>query len=73
MSLHSKVWALTVSKDESTVVSGGADSFVTFWEDSTEEIERENETKREEVAQRFVSAICINTFIHTGPQRTRLR
>ncbi|KAF8588517.1 U3 small nucleolar RNA-associated protein [Ramaria rubella] len=47
-----KVWALAVSADESTVVSAGADSVVTFWQDSTEEVEREKETKRQEVALR---------------------
>lgn len=39
------------------VVSAGADSVVTFWHDSTEDIERENETKRQEVALRF-AAFC---------------
>jgi U3 small nucleolar RNA-associated protein 13 len=40
------VWALAVSSDERTIVSGAADSMVTFWEDCTEEQEREKETKR---------------------------
>lgn len=40
------MWALAVSSDERTIVSGAADSMVTFWEDCTEEQEREKETKR---------------------------
>lgn len=31
-----KIWALAVSSDEKTIVSAGADSVATFWEDSTE-------------------------------------
>lgn len=31
-----KVWALAVSSDEKTIVSAGADSVATFWEDSSE-------------------------------------
>lgn len=31
-----KVWALAVSADERTIVSAGADSVATFWEDSSE-------------------------------------
>lgn len=34
--LISQVWALAVSADEKTIVSAGADSVATFWEDSTE-------------------------------------
>ena len=44
------------------VISAGADSIVTFWQDSTEEIERENETKREDVALRFAPLLCIRLF-----------
>lgn len=43
------MWALAVSADESTIVSGAADSVVTFWEDCTEEQEREKESKRTEL------------------------
>ena len=32
----SQVWALAVSSDENTIVSAGADSVATFWEDATE-------------------------------------
>ncbi|KAI0066551.1 WD40 repeat-like protein [Artomyces pyxidatus] len=44
-----KVWALTVSKDSRTIISGAADSVVTFWEDCTEEQEAEKETARAEL------------------------
>jgi U3 small nucleolar RNA-associated protein 13 len=43
------VWALAVSADERIIVSGAADSVVTFWEDCTEEEEHEKETKRTEL------------------------
>jgi U3 small nucleolar RNA-associated protein 13 len=35
-------------------VSGAADSVVTFWEDCTEEHEVEKETKRTELALKYV-------------------
>ncbi|KAK4701048.1 U3 small nucleolar RNA-associated protein 13, partial [Phenoliferia sp. Uapishka_3] len=37
-----KIWALAVRNDEKEIVSGGADSVITFWEDvtETEELER---------------------------------
>ena len=44
-----KVWALAVSTDEQTVVSGAADSVVTFWEDCTEEQAQEKENQRAEL------------------------
>ena len=43
-----QVWALAISADERTIISGAADSVVTFWEDCTEEQERQKETKRAE-------------------------
>jgi U3 small nucleolar RNA-associated protein 13 len=43
------VWALAVSSDERTIVSGAADSVVTFWKDCTEEDEAEKEAKRTEM------------------------
>ena len=43
------MWALAISTDESTIVSGAADSLVTFWEDCTEEQEHQKETKRAEL------------------------
>ncbi|KAF5388476.1 hypothetical protein D9757_004719 [Collybiopsis confluens] len=49
-----KVWALAISTNQRTIVSGAADSVVTFWEDCTEEEEQEKETRREEMALKFV-------------------
>jgi U3 small nucleolar RNA-associated protein 13 len=40
------VWALAISTDESMIVSGAADSVVTFWQDCTDEQEQLKETKR---------------------------
>ncbi|KAF8508759.1 WD40-repeat-containing domain protein [Gautieria morchelliformis] len=60
-----KVWALALSTDESTVISAGADSVVTFWQDSTEEIEQENETRRQEVALReqdFANYVSLHDY-----------
>jgi len=48
--LSTQVWALAVSRDERTIVSGAADSVVTFWEDCTEEAETEKEEKRADMA-----------------------
>ena len=48
-----KVWALAVSSDESVVVSGAADSMITFWQDSTEEEEAE---KMKGASDHFTSA-----------------
>jgi len=45
-----QVWALAVNSDGTTVVSGAADSMITFWDDCTEEKEAEKESKREEMA-----------------------
>lgn len=45
---------MTISSDERTIVSGAADSVVTFWEDCTEEHEVEKETKRTELALKYV-------------------
>ena len=50
-----QVWALAVSSDESTIVSGAADSVVTFWQDYTEEQQVEKETQRAELVQKYVS------------------
>jgi len=46
------VWALAISTDERTIVSGAADSVVTFWEDCTEQQEEEKELKRIEMVQK---------------------
>lgn len=49
-----KVWALAVSADGRTIVSGAADSVVNMWEDCTEEREVERENKRAESALKYV-------------------
>jgi U3 small nucleolar RNA-associated protein 13 len=46
------VWALAISADESTIVSGAADSVVTFWTDETDELELEKEQARATAALR---------------------
>jgi len=53
----SQVWALAVSQDEKTIVSGAADSVITFWEDSTEKKEMEKESQRAELVSKFVSLV----------------
>ena len=45
---------MAISSDERTIVSGAADSVVTFWEDCTEEHECEKEAKRTELALKYV-------------------
>ncbi|KAJ3556580.1 hypothetical protein NM688_g1957 [Phlebia brevispora] len=60
-----KVWALAVSSDERTVVSGAADSVVTFWEDCTEEQAQEKEAQRAEMVlkeQDFVNYLALNDY-----------
>jgi U3 small nucleolar RNA-associated protein 13 len=60
-----KVWALAVSADESTIVSGAADSVVTFWEDCTEEQEHQKETQRAELVlkeQDFLNYLSLNDY-----------
>ena len=47
-----QVWALAVSSDESTIVSGAADSVVTFWQDCTEEQQAEKDSQRAELVQK---------------------
>ena len=44
---------MAISSDERTIVSGAADSVVTFWEDCTEEHESEKEAKRTELALKY--------------------
>ena len=50
---NSQVWALAVSSDESTIVTGGADSVITFWKDCTKEVEQEKEEKRVQIVQKY--------------------
>jgi len=47
-----KVWALAVSNNEKTIVSGAADSVITFWEDYTEKKEEEKERRRVELVSK---------------------
>jgi U3 small nucleolar RNA-associated protein 13 len=47
-----KVWALAISADEQTIVSGAADSVVTFWQDCTDEQEIEKFTKKADMVQK---------------------
>ena len=48
------MWALAVSADSRTIVSGAADSVINFWEDSTEAEATEKESKRTEMVARYV-------------------
>ncbi|EPQ60264.1 WD40 repeat-like protein [Gloeophyllum trabeum ATCC 11539] len=62
-----KVWTLAVSKDARTIVSGAADSLLTFWEDCTEEIEAEKESKRAEMVlkeQDFLNYLSLHDYEH---------
>ena len=59
--MHSQVWALAVSSDESTVVSGAADSVVTFWQDCTEEQESEKQTQRAALVEKYVAPSSLPT------------
>lgn len=45
------------STDERTLVSAGADSVMTFWQDCTEEVNIENEKRREQAVLRFVVSL----------------
>ncbi|KAF8921920.1 WD40 repeat-like protein [Mucidula mucida] len=47
-----KVWALAVSADDSTIVSGAADSVITFWQDNTIEEQTEKETQRADLVSK---------------------
>jgi U3 small nucleolar RNA-associated protein 13 len=49
-----QVWALAVSSDEKTIVSAGADSIATFWEDSTEVEQAEKNEALIKAVQRCV-------------------
>jgi len=54
------VWALAISADEQTIVSGAADSVVTFWKDCTEEVEEEKEAKRVDMVLKSVTISIIS-------------
>ena len=49
------MWALALSKDERTIVTGAADSVLTFWTDNTEAEQREKEVKRADLILKYVS------------------
>ena len=53
-----QVWALTVSRDNKTIISGAADSVVTFWEDCSEEQDAARETARAELVLKCVMPLC---------------
>ncbi|KAH9982630.1 quinon protein alcohol dehydrogenase-like superfamily [Lactifluus volemus] len=60
-----KVWALIVSRDNKTIISGAADSMVTFWEDCTEEQEAARESARAEVVlkeQDFLNYVALQDY-----------
>lgn len=50
-----QVWALAIRKDEKEIVSGGADSVITFWEDVTEIEEKERVAEHESRVLKFVA------------------
>ncbi|KAG6878129.1 hypothetical protein C0993_011843 [Termitomyces sp. T159_Od127] len=59
------VWALAVSNDERRIVSGAADSVITFWEDCTEEQNDEREAARVTLVQKeqdFQNYLAINDY-----------
>jgi U3 small nucleolar RNA-associated protein 13 len=47
MTKINQIWALTITKDEQTVVTAAADSVITFWVDSTEIEQKEKDEKKE--------------------------
>ncbi|KAI0033812.1 WD40 repeat-like protein [Vararia minispora EC-137] len=60
-----KVWALAVSKDTRTIVSGAADSVVNIWQDCTEEQEAEQEQERANITLReqdFLNYVALNDY-----------
>ncbi|KKY16736.1 putative small nucleolar ribonucleoprotein complex subunit [Diplodia seriata] len=61
-----RVWALTVNPSTKTLVSGGGDSVITFWEDTTEaslEAAAKGEAERVEQDQR------LQNYMHAGNWR----
>ena len=68
----SKVWALVVSPDNKTIVSGAADSVITFWEDSTETEAAEEESKRTEMIVKYVQLSSHFDTCTEPEQRPRL-
>lgn len=54
-----QVWALTVSRDNRTIVSGAADSVVNFWEDCSAEQDAARETARAELVLKCVMCFLV--------------
>src|SRR6266404_3492508 len=54
-----QVWALTVSRDNKTIVSGAADSVVTFSEDCSEEQDAARESARAELVLKYVMSSLV--------------
>lgn len=52
--LTPQIWALALSSDEKTIVSAGADSVATIWEDSTEVEQAEKNDALVKAVQRCV-------------------
>jgi len=50
-----KVWGLAQTSDEELVITGGADSTITFWKDDTEERAREKEELRADSALKYAT------------------
>lgn len=63
-----QVWALTVSRDRKTIISGAADSVITFWEDCTEEQEAAVESARAELVLKCVLFACIFVSCVINPE-----
>jgi U3 small nucleolar RNA-associated protein 13 len=62
---NGKIWAIAVSSDEKTIVSAGADSVATFWEDSTEiEQEEKNDAliKSVQSEQDFTNYLALKDY-----------
>jgi U3 small nucleolar RNA-associated protein 13 len=57
-----QIWALTVSEDERTIISGAADSKVVFWDDVTEQEERERVEQAAELVLKFVSLLQLSPW-----------
>lgn len=57
-----KVWALALSEDEKTIVSGAADSIVTFWTDCTAADEEEKIQLKEKEIVKYVFCFPILFF-----------
>ena len=50
-----QIWSISVSSDEATIVSAGADSLATFWQDSSAVEQKEKNDALVAAVQRQVS------------------